>query len=49
MDPSAHPRQVASFNGKSLRLGGELLESDGEVWLELLDRVPVEELAPQES
>lgn len=43
MDPSAHPRQVGGFNSKEVFRGGAVEELDGEVWVELADRLPVTE------
>jgi hypothetical protein len=43
-DAAARPRRVKHFNAKELFPGGPLKEIDGDVWVELLPAVPVEEL-----
>lgn len=34
VDPKAAPRMIASFNEREVFLGGELVEADGDWWLE---------------
>ena len=40
-DPQVSPRVIASFNEKSIFVGGELIEFDGDYWLELTEKWPV--------
>ena len=47
VDPDAHPREVAGFNERELFLGGNLLERDGDVWIQLRDRVPVRDVVAE--
>jgi hypothetical protein len=42
-DPKAHPRQIAGFDRRELFVGGEWMERDGEVWVELSRRIAIEE------
>jgi hypothetical protein len=42
-DPQAHPRQIAGFDRRELFVGGEWIEWDGEIWVELSRRIPIEE------
>lgn len=43
VDAAAIPRQVASFNEDDVMRGGELMESNGDCWLEITERVRVSE------
>ena len=38
-DPEASPRIIKSFNKDDVFVGGELIEHDGDAWLEFADRV----------
>ncbi len=38
-DPEASPRKIKSFNKNDVFVGGELIERDGDTWLEFADRV----------
>ena len=40
---AAHPRQGGVFNDRELFVGGDVKEVDGEVWVELSERIPVRE------
>ena len=40
---TAHPRQGGIFNDRELFVGGDVKEVDGEVWVELSERIPVRE------
>ena len=40
-DPTARPRRVQWFNSSELNPGGQVLEIDGEWWVEMLPAVPV--------
>lgn len=42
-DPQAHPRHIAGFNNREIFVGGEWIEWDGEIWVELSRRIPIEE------
>jgi hypothetical protein len=39
--PKSSPRVIASFNEKSIFVGGELIEFNGDYWLELTEKWPV--------
>lgn len=43
-DPNVHPRKVASFNERELFLGGDVREVYGDVWVQLYERVPVQDV-----
>jgi hypothetical protein len=45
IEPHAVPREVKDFNRTEVFPGGELLERDGDFWIELLPRVSVAEAA----
>jgi hypothetical protein len=40
-DVMAVPREVLGFNNEALFLGGKLIEHQGDAWLEIVDRVAV--------
>ena len=44
-DPEERPRQIKSYNKMEVFLGGEIIEIDGDMWLELKERVPVNQVA----
>ena len=39
-DPNASPRKIKSFNRNDIFVGGDVIEEDGNSWVELADRVP---------
>lgn len=41
-DVNDTPRTIKSFNSRELFLGGQILKIDGDTWLEMKARVPVE-------
>jgi hypothetical protein len=43
-DIDAKPRKIKSFNSSEVFLGGELMERDGETWIERNARVPVRDV-----
>jgi hypothetical protein len=43
-DSEAMPRTIESFNEKEIFVGGDILEMDGETWVKVRSRVPVEEV-----
>lgn len=45
VDPSAVPRTIRKFDNKTIFLGGELLEYEGDSWLELAKPIAVSEAA----
>ena len=47
-DPNASPREVDGFNKDDVFVGGELIERDGDSWLEFVDRVDFRSVRPQE-
>lgn len=44
-DPNSHPRELASFDDKTIFVGGELIPDGGDYWLELTQRIKVDELS----
>ena len=42
---SEHPRELASFDDKTILVGGELIQDGGDCWLELTQRIKVDELS----
>lgn len=45
IDQSASPREVQSFNKEEIFRGGQVIDTDGDTWLELLARVSVQDAA----
>ena len=43
-DPDASPRDIKSFNGDAVFVGGALRQFDGDCWIELAGKVPADEL-----
>jgi hypothetical protein len=43
-DVNAEPRSIKSFNDRDVFVGGELMELDGDWWIERAGRVPAREL-----
>ena len=43
-DPSAKPREIDDFDAKSVFIGGELIDHEGDSWLELTERPKVSSL-----
>jgi hypothetical protein len=43
-DREAMPRTIETFNDKEIFVGGDILEIDGETWVKVHSRVPVEEV-----
>ena len=43
-DPNSHPRELASFDKKSIFVGGKLIQDGEDFWLELTQRINVDEL-----
>lgn len=43
-DVHAIPRAVKSFNSDELYLGGKLMDADGDSWLEIVGRFPVQDV-----
>jgi len=44
VDQSEHPRKVGDFNNKEVFLAGAVKVVEGEVWVELAGRLPVEKV-----
>ena len=44
IDVDATPRAVKSFNSDELYVGGQLIDVDGDFWLEIVGRVPVQDV-----
>ena len=42
----ANPRVIHSFNDREIFVGGRLIDHDGDVWLEMVRRVPVADVRP---
>jgi len=42
-DTTARPRRIADFDGTQLFPGGELIETDGEWWIEVLPGIPIDD------
>jgi hypothetical protein len=40
-DISAAPRKIQSFNSSEVFVGGRVIELDGDTWVEMVDRKPV--------
>ena len=45
-DVDAAPRKIKSFNSKDIFIGGEILEINGNTWMELAGRIPVKDAIP---
>jgi hypothetical protein len=45
-DVNATPREVQSFNRSEVFRGGQLIDADGDAWLELRERVRVQDVHP---
>lgn len=45
-DEDANPRVIRNFNNADLFVGGQLIEHDGDIWLEVVRRVPVGQVRP---
>lgn len=43
-DPAASPRDIKSFNGETVFVGGALNQFDGDWWIELAGKVSADEL-----
>ena len=43
-DTNAVPRALASFDRRTLFVGGDLIDAGGDSWLELTERITIEEL-----
>ena len=43
-DEKAVPREIKNFDRRQLRLGGQVIEVNGDKWLEIKARVPVEKI-----
>ena len=43
-DPNNHPRELASFDNKTILVGGKLIQDGEDFWLELTQRINVDEL-----
>lgn len=41
-DIAAQPRDIKSFNDREVLAGGALVEADGDQWLELQHRIPIQ-------
>ena len=48
-DPEATPREIASFNKREIFIGGRVIESDGDWWIEMLERKPVGAVSHNQS
>jgi hypothetical protein len=46
IDVNAMPREVKDFDPEQVFVGGKLLELDGDLWIELLPRIPVRQVPP---
>lgn len=42
IDPAQSPREIKSFNKSDVFIGGRLADIDGDTWIELAGRVPVD-------
>ncbi len=40
-DPKAEPREIKSFITDDIFVGGEVIEKDGDTWVEFADRIPI--------
>ena len=40
-DIDESPREIADWNRKEVFLGGAMRETDGDVWIEIVERVPI--------
>jgi hypothetical protein len=45
-DVNATPRKIMRFNQSEVFVGGRVVEKFGDVWVELADRIPIEEVIP---
>jgi hypothetical protein len=46
-DISAAPRKIESFNSDEVFVGGRIIELDGDTWVEMVDRRPVNAVRSQ--
>jgi 5-methylcytosine-specific restriction protein A len=44
-DTTARPRKIKRFNDQAVFTGGELIERDGDSWIELGELIPIEDVA----
>ncbi len=40
-DSKAEPREIKSFNSNDIFVGGEVIDRDGDTWVEFVDRIPI--------
>ena len=45
VDTGAEPRKIASFNSSEVFPGGRMVELDGEMWIEVLPGIPIDQAA----
>ena len=45
-DPNSQPREIKDFDDKEIFVGGELIQDGEDCWLELTQRIKVDELPP---
>lgn len=45
-DTAAIPRTITNFNSDEVFEGGELISSEGDMWLEFGNRIPVHKVKP---
>jgi hypothetical protein len=45
-DTDTSLREIASFDAKTVFVGGTWEEHNGDIWIELAARIPAKELAP---
>lgn len=45
-DEGADTRKIKDFDSESVRVGGDLIEYEGQVWIELIKRLPIKYVRP---
>lgn len=45
-DEGADTRKIKDFDSESVRVGGDLIEYEGQVWIELIKRLPIRYVRP---
>lgn len=46
VDPKESPRKIRQFDTDQVFRGGQVKEIEGDSWVEVLDRVPIEQITP---
>ena len=49
VDVQARPRTILDFHDADIFVGGELMEKDGSLWIEMAGRRPVSDVLPKRS